>query len=177
MRLSYFQFLPLSDFLHLKSANIKIISSIFSFINFDLFLNFIFELYHKTCEQFCRHFGIYEKIVRMPTRPPFLERHLPPCGARGQGRAAHQRDGAPLEPDGRGRRRVVGQCEPCIYRPRVGGSARSAARRSRWRRTAARISASGRRLRRAYRTERLIAGRPPRRARHSSPRWAYTRTS
>ena len=35
MRLSYFQFLPLSDFLHLKSANIKIISSIFSFINFD----------------------------------------------------------------------------------------------------------------------------------------------
>jgi hypothetical protein len=35
MRLSYFQFLPLSDFLHLKSANIKIISSIFSFINSD----------------------------------------------------------------------------------------------------------------------------------------------
>jgi hypothetical protein len=32
MRLSYFQFLPLSDFLHLKSANIKIVSSIFSFI-------------------------------------------------------------------------------------------------------------------------------------------------
>ena len=26
---------PLSDFLHLKSANIKIVSSIFSFINFD----------------------------------------------------------------------------------------------------------------------------------------------
>ena len=36
MRLSYFQFLPLSDFLHLKSANIKIVSSIFSFINHDL---------------------------------------------------------------------------------------------------------------------------------------------
>ena len=36
MRLSYFQFLPLSDFLHLKSANIKIVSSIFSFINSDL---------------------------------------------------------------------------------------------------------------------------------------------
>ena len=41
MRLSYFQFLPLSDFPHLKSANIKIASSIFSFINFDL-LNFPF---------------------------------------------------------------------------------------------------------------------------------------
>ena len=36
MRLSYFQFLPLSDFLHLKSANIKIVSSIFSFINPEL---------------------------------------------------------------------------------------------------------------------------------------------
>ena len=36
MRLSYFQFLPLSDFLHLKSANIKIVSSIFSFINSEL---------------------------------------------------------------------------------------------------------------------------------------------
>ena len=32
MRLFYFQFLPLSDFLHLKSANIKTVSSIFSFI-------------------------------------------------------------------------------------------------------------------------------------------------
>ena len=32
MRLFYFQFLPLSDFLHLKSANIKTGSSIFSFI-------------------------------------------------------------------------------------------------------------------------------------------------
>ena len=61
MRLSYFQFLPLSDFLHLKSANIKIVSSIFSFINTDLFLNFVFKLYHKTCEQFYRNFGIYEK--------------------------------------------------------------------------------------------------------------------
>ena len=40
MRLSYFQFLPLSDFLHLKSANIKIISSIFSFINSDLSISY-----------------------------------------------------------------------------------------------------------------------------------------
>ena len=37
LMIEYFQFLPLSDFLHLKSANIKIISSIFSFINFDLY--------------------------------------------------------------------------------------------------------------------------------------------
>jgi len=35
-----FQFLPLSDFLHLKSANIKTVSSIFSFINSDLLYNF-----------------------------------------------------------------------------------------------------------------------------------------
>ena len=31
-----------------------------SFLN-DLLLNFIFKLYHKTCEQFYRNFGIYEK--------------------------------------------------------------------------------------------------------------------
>ena len=29
--------------------------------NPDLLLNFIFKLYHKTCEQFYRNFGIYEK--------------------------------------------------------------------------------------------------------------------
>ena len=88
----------------------------------------------------------------------------------------HQRGGAPLELDGRGGRHVVGRCEPCIYQPRVWGSARSAARRSRWRRTAARSSASGRRPRRAYRTERLIAGRPTYCARHPSPRWARRAT-
>ena len=27
----------------------------------DLLLNFVFKLYHKTCEQFYRNFGIYEK--------------------------------------------------------------------------------------------------------------------
>ena len=27
----------------------------------DLFLNFVFKLYHKTCEQFYRNFGLYEK--------------------------------------------------------------------------------------------------------------------
>ena len=26
-----------------------------------MFLNFVFKLYHKTCEQFYRHFGTYEK--------------------------------------------------------------------------------------------------------------------
>ena len=31
------------------------------FPKFDLLLNFIFKLYHKTCEQFYRNFGIYEK--------------------------------------------------------------------------------------------------------------------
>ena len=31
-----------------------------SFLN-DLFLNFVFKLYHKTCEQFYRNFGLYEK--------------------------------------------------------------------------------------------------------------------
>ena len=31
-----------------------------SFLN-DLLLNFVFKLYHKTCEQFYRNFGIYEK--------------------------------------------------------------------------------------------------------------------
>ena len=31
-----------------------------SFLN-DLFLNFAFKLYHKTCEQFYRSFGLYEK--------------------------------------------------------------------------------------------------------------------
>ena len=59
MRLSCYQFLLLSNFLHLKSANIKTASSIFSFIN--LLLNFVFKLYHKTCEQFYRNFGLYEK--------------------------------------------------------------------------------------------------------------------
>ena len=29
--------------------------------NRDLFLNFAFKLYHKTCEQFYRNFGLYEK--------------------------------------------------------------------------------------------------------------------
>ena len=29
--------------------------------NSDLLLNFVFKLYHKTCEQFYRSFGIYEK--------------------------------------------------------------------------------------------------------------------
>ena len=34
----------------------------FSFpLNFDLLLNFVFKLYHKTCEQFYRNFGLYEK--------------------------------------------------------------------------------------------------------------------
>ena len=27
----------------------------------DLLLNFVFKLYHKTCEQFYRNFGLYEK--------------------------------------------------------------------------------------------------------------------
>ena len=31
-----------------------------SFLN-DLLLNFVFKLYHKTCEQFNRNFGLYEK--------------------------------------------------------------------------------------------------------------------
>lgn len=31
-----------------------------SFLN-DLLLNFVFKLYHKTCEQFYRNFGLYEK--------------------------------------------------------------------------------------------------------------------
>jgi len=47
MRLSYFQFLPLSDFPHLKSANIKIASSIFPFINSDLLLTLSNQIYHK----------------------------------------------------------------------------------------------------------------------------------
>ena len=46
MRLSYFQFLPLSDFPHLKSANIKIVSSIFSFINSNFIHSLIYQLYH-----------------------------------------------------------------------------------------------------------------------------------
>lgn len=29
--------------------------------NSDLLLNFVFKLYHKTCEQFYRNFGLYEK--------------------------------------------------------------------------------------------------------------------
>ena len=61
MRLSCYQFLLLSNFLRLKSANIKTVSSKFSFITSDLLLNFVFKLYHKTCEQFYRNFGIYEK--------------------------------------------------------------------------------------------------------------------
>ena len=32
-----------------------------SFVNPDLLLNFVFKLYHKTCEQFYRNFGLYEK--------------------------------------------------------------------------------------------------------------------
>lgn len=32
-----------------------------SFLN-DLLLNFVFKLYHKTCEQFYRNFGLYEKM-------------------------------------------------------------------------------------------------------------------
>ena len=35
-------------------------TTIDSFLN-DLFLNFVFKLYHKTCEQFYRNFGLYEK--------------------------------------------------------------------------------------------------------------------
>ena len=31
-----------------------------SFLN-DLLLNFVFKLYHKTCEHFYRNFGLYEK--------------------------------------------------------------------------------------------------------------------
>ena len=31
------------------------------YINSDLLLNFVFKLYHKTCEQFYRNFGLYEK--------------------------------------------------------------------------------------------------------------------
>ena len=61
MRLSWYQFLLLSNFLRLKSANIKTVSSKFSFMTSDLLLNFVFKLYHKTCEQFYRNFGIYEK--------------------------------------------------------------------------------------------------------------------
>ena len=61
MRLSCYQFLLLSNFLHLKSANIKTVSSKFSFMTSDLLLNFVFKLYHKTCEQFYRNFGLYEK--------------------------------------------------------------------------------------------------------------------
>ena len=56
MRLSYFQFLPLSDFLHLKSANIKIGSSIFSFINCDLLSSSLYfiayrkdSIFYETC--------------------------------------------------------------------------------------------------------------------------------
>ena len=50
----------------IAKSNIAIPNPIFftvnpSFENSDLFLNFVFKLYHKTCEQFYRHFGIYEK--------------------------------------------------------------------------------------------------------------------
>ena len=36
-------------------------AGIINFSNSDLFLNFVFKLYHKTCEQFYRNFGLYEK--------------------------------------------------------------------------------------------------------------------
>ena len=50
----------------IAKSNIAIPNPIFftvnpSFENSDLFLNFVFKLYHKTCEQFYRNFGIYEK--------------------------------------------------------------------------------------------------------------------
>ena len=41
-----------------KTLNHSILSTI---TNFDLLLNFVFKLYHKTCEQFYRNFGLYEK--------------------------------------------------------------------------------------------------------------------
>ena len=50
----------------IAKSNIAIPNPIFftvnpSFENSDLFLNFVFKLYHKTCEQFYRNFGLYEK--------------------------------------------------------------------------------------------------------------------
>ena len=61
--------------------------------NSDLLLNFVFKLYHKTCEQFYRNFGLYEKSpnsfsvrtssrLRIPSLfsgfcPPLLQ-ELPP---------------------------------------------------------------------------------------------------
>ena len=63
MRLSYFQFLPLSDFPHLKSANIKIASSIFSFINSNFIHSLIYQLYHITFEQ------LYHKWLAWKTTP------------------------------------------------------------------------------------------------------------
>ena len=48
------------SFLFQKRANFWF-SSYSTSTNSDLLLNFAFKLYHKTCEQFYRNFGIYEK--------------------------------------------------------------------------------------------------------------------
>ena len=48
------------SFLFQKRANFWF-SSYSTSTNSDLLLNFAFKLYHKTCEQFYRSFGIYEK--------------------------------------------------------------------------------------------------------------------
>ena len=75
MRLFYFQFLPLSDFLHLKSANIKTVSSIFSFIYKFLFVE-LSRVYHisqwkntlRRSEISC--FAAVVVAVRVLCRPP-----------------------------------------------------------------------------------------------------------
>mgnify|MGYP007103823704 CR=1 FL=1 len=55
--------------------------------NSDLFLDFVFKLYHKTCEQFYRNFGLYEKSPNsfLPGRSEAFAGHLEypqsSCGA------------------------------------------------------------------------------------------------
>ena len=73
MRLSYFQFLPLSDFLHLKSANIKTVSSIFSFINSDL----LSRVYHTRQEKntpICQSLPFFLHTQRLPRNAPYNKR-------------------------------------------------------------------------------------------------------
>ena len=61
--------------------------SVCSSSNSDLFLNFVFKLYHKTCEQFHRNFGQYEKSPNsfLPARSEAFAGHLEypqsSCGA------------------------------------------------------------------------------------------------
>ncbi len=70
MRLSCYQFLLLSNFLHLKSANIKIVSSISSLINSDLIAFYLTSIPLPTNPQNGRVAGLVVSPFHFPKITP-----------------------------------------------------------------------------------------------------------